>query len=137
MPGAGVRIAARLLTEIVGKHFPTAEHLAVYAESDGQSGSPGASERVAESWIGLHGVRSRDEAFGLVGLDPVGHVLRPGVAEVMGEGFGVVMLAEQLPTRRSITHSNLVVDCDVMLRAARIVTAIEVSTSMPHTARMM
>lgn len=31
MPGVGVRTAARLLTEIVGKHFPTAGHLAAYA----------------------------------------------------------------------------------------------------------
>ncbi|QIM17234.1 IS110 family transposase [Leucobacter insecticola] len=31
MPGVGVRTAARLLTEIVGKHFPTAGHLASYA----------------------------------------------------------------------------------------------------------
>lgn len=31
MPGVGVRTAARLLTEIVGKYFPTAGHLAAYA----------------------------------------------------------------------------------------------------------
>jgi len=31
MPGVGVRIAARLLTEIAGKTFPTAGHLASYA----------------------------------------------------------------------------------------------------------
>ncbi len=31
MPRVGVRTAARLLTEIVGKHFPTAGHLAAYA----------------------------------------------------------------------------------------------------------
>lgn len=31
MPGVGVRSAARLLTEIVGKAFPTAGHLAAYA----------------------------------------------------------------------------------------------------------
>jgi transposase len=31
MPGVGVRTCARLLTEIVGKHFPTAGHLASYA----------------------------------------------------------------------------------------------------------
>lgn len=31
MPGVGVRTAARLLTEVAGKHFPTAGHLAAYA----------------------------------------------------------------------------------------------------------
>lgn len=31
MPGVGVRTAARLLTEVVGKAFPTAGHLAAYA----------------------------------------------------------------------------------------------------------
>lgn len=31
MPGVGVRTAARLLTEVVGKDFPTAGHLASYA----------------------------------------------------------------------------------------------------------
>ncbi|MCC2029998.1 IS110 family transposase [Microbacterium sp. YMB-B2] len=31
MPGVGVRTAARLLTEVSGKHFPTAGHLAAYA----------------------------------------------------------------------------------------------------------
>ena len=31
MPGVGVRTAARLLTEVAGKHFPTAGHLASYA----------------------------------------------------------------------------------------------------------
>ena len=31
MPGVGVRTAARLLTEVTGKHFPTAGHLASYA----------------------------------------------------------------------------------------------------------
>lgn len=31
MPGVGVRTAARLLTEVSGKHFPTAGHLASYA----------------------------------------------------------------------------------------------------------
>lgn len=31
MPGVGVRTAARLLTEVVGKHFKTAGHLASYA----------------------------------------------------------------------------------------------------------
>lgn len=31
MPGVGVRTAARLLTEVAGKHFPTASHLAAYA----------------------------------------------------------------------------------------------------------
>lgn len=31
MPGVGVRTCARLLTEITGKHFPTAGHLAAYA----------------------------------------------------------------------------------------------------------
>ena len=31
MPGLGVRTAARLLTEVAGKHFPTAGHLAAYA----------------------------------------------------------------------------------------------------------
>ena len=31
MPGVGVRTCARLLTEVVGKDFPTAGHLASYA----------------------------------------------------------------------------------------------------------
>ncbi|WP_341579622.1 IS110 family transposase [Microbacterium schleiferi] len=31
MPGVGVRTAARLLTEVAGKHFPTPGHLAAYA----------------------------------------------------------------------------------------------------------
>ena len=31
MPGVGVRTAARLLTEVTGKHFATAGHLASYA----------------------------------------------------------------------------------------------------------
>jgi len=31
MPGVGVRTAARLLTEVAGKTFPTASHLAAYA----------------------------------------------------------------------------------------------------------
>lgn len=31
MPGVGVRTAARVLTEVAGKHFPTAGHLAAYA----------------------------------------------------------------------------------------------------------
>jgi transposase len=31
MPGVGVRTAARLLTEVTGKHFETAGHLAAYA----------------------------------------------------------------------------------------------------------
>lgn len=31
MPGVGVRTAARLLTEVAGKNFPTAGHLAAYA----------------------------------------------------------------------------------------------------------
>jgi transposase len=31
MPGVGVRTAARLLTEVADKHFPTAGHLAAYA----------------------------------------------------------------------------------------------------------
>ncbi|SEO20061.1 Transposase IS116/IS110/IS902 family protein [Cryobacterium luteum] len=31
MPGVGVRTAARLLTEVAGKHFETAGHLAAYA----------------------------------------------------------------------------------------------------------
>ena len=31
MPGVGVRTAARLLTEVAGKHFETAGHLASYA----------------------------------------------------------------------------------------------------------
>ena len=31
MPGVGVRTCARLLTEVVGKDFPTAGHLACYA----------------------------------------------------------------------------------------------------------
>lgn len=31
MPGVGVRTAARLLTEVAGKEFPTAGHLAAYA----------------------------------------------------------------------------------------------------------
>ena len=31
MPGVGVRTCARLLTEVVGKGFPTAGHLASYA----------------------------------------------------------------------------------------------------------
>ena len=31
MPGVGVRTCARILTEVVGKDFPTAGHLASYA----------------------------------------------------------------------------------------------------------
>lgn len=31
MPGVGVRTAARLLTQVAGKHFPTAGHIAAYA----------------------------------------------------------------------------------------------------------
>ncbi len=43
MPGVGVRTATRILTEVVGKDFPTAGHLAAYAGSPRSPAAPGAA----------------------------------------------------------------------------------------------
>ncbi|WP_431798179.1 IS110 family transposase [Microbacterium kunmingense] len=45
MPGVGVRTAARLLTEVAGKHFPTAGHLAAYAGLAPETRRSGSSIR--------------------------------------------------------------------------------------------
>jgi transposase len=58
MPGVGVRTAARLLTEVAGKHFETAGHLAAYVSirpgeatrsSNGPSSSPLSRRYVTQS----------------------------------------------------------------------------------------
>jgi transposase len=45
MPGVGVRTCARILTEVVGKDFPTAGHLASYAGLAPVTGRSGTSIR--------------------------------------------------------------------------------------------
>ena len=45
MPGIGIRTAARLLTEVSGKDFATADHLAAYAGLNPVTGRSGSSIR--------------------------------------------------------------------------------------------
>ena len=50
MPGVGVRTAARLLTEVAGKHFETAGHLAAYAGLAPVTRRSGSSIRGEHPW---------------------------------------------------------------------------------------
>ncbi len=50
MPGVGVRTAARLLTEVAGKHFETAGYLAAYAGLAPVTRRSGSSIRGEHPW---------------------------------------------------------------------------------------